>query len=80
MSISKASKLNGVATQLHKKPMDCGYGGKVRAEQTAQRLIPEFKVDIVNHLIDEMLETDPTLETALAVKKVLEYFGLRKES
>ena len=80
MSISKASKMNGLANQLHKKPMNCGYGSKVRAEPTAQRLVPEFKVDVVNHLVNEMLETDPTLETALAVKLVLEYFGLRKES
>lgn len=79
MSISRTSKMNGVATQLHKKPMDCGYGGKVRAEPTVQRLVPEFKVDIVNHLIDEMLETDPTLETAIAVKKVQEYYGLREK-
>ena len=79
MSIGRISKLNGVATQLHKKPMNNAYGGKVRAEPTAQRLVPEFKVDIVNYLINEMLETDPTLETAIAVKKVQEYYGLREK-
>lgn len=74
------SKQNGLSTQISKKPYDCVYEKKgIRNAPREQVLVDKFKVDIVNHLVNEMLETDPTLETAIAVKKVQEYYGLREK-
>lgn len=74
------SKQNGLSTQISKKPYDCVYEKKgIRNAPREQVLVDKFKVDIVNHLVNEMLSTDQTLETALAVKKVQEYYGLREK-
>lgn len=79
MSISKASKLNGVATQLHQKPMDCGYGGKTY-KPFAQRLAGEIKVDEWNERITEVLRELPNNKEYLLLRKVFIECELRKES
>lgn len=75
------SKQNSLSMQISKKPYDCVYEKKgIRNAPREQVLVDKFKVDIVNHLVNEMLSTDQTLETALAVSRVFTYLEIRKES
>lgn len=80
MSISKASKMNGVATQLHQKPADCGYGGKVvtRSELTDYENVQ--KVAYWNEQITEVLKEIPSNKEYQLLRKVFIDIGIRKES
>lgn len=78
MGISKASKLNGVATQLHQKPRDCGYGGKTY-KPFVQRLEGAIKVDEWNERITEVLRELPNNKEYLLLRKVFIECELRKE-
>lgn len=80
MSISKASKLNGVATQLHQKPRDCGYGGKAYKKPFEQCLVDEIKINQYNEEITEVLKEIPDHQGYLLLRKVFVDLGIRKES
>lgn len=79
MSIGRISKLNGVATQLHQKPKDCGYGGKTY-KPFEQRLAGEIKVDEWNERITEVLREIPNNTEYLLLRKAFIECELRKES
>lgn len=78
MSISRISKLNGVATQLHQKPADCGYGRKKIPFE--QRLEEADKVDEWNERITEVTRELPNNQEYRLLRKVFIECGLRKES
>lgn len=78
MSISKASKMNGVAAQLHQKPADCGYGSKKIPFE--QRLEEADKTDEWNERITEVLKEIPDNKEYLLLRKVFTECGLREES
>lgn len=80
MSISKASKMNGLANQLHKKPMNCGYGSKKITVPFEQFLSGSTKVYEWNDQITEVLREIPNHEGYLLVRKAFLECGLRKES
>lgn len=80
MSISRASKLNSVATQLHKKPMDCGYGGKTYKQSFEQSLVDAEKIEKYNDEITEVLREIPNHEAYSLLRNVFIDLGIRKES
>lgn len=92
MSISKASKMNGIANQLHnKKPADCGYGSKNHSVgvfgngQEFRKAMQEAlekgnKKKEWNERITEVLKEIPDHEGYLLVRKAFIECGLRKES
>ena len=78
MSISKASKMNGVAAQLHKKPADCGDGRKRIPFE--QRLSEAEKVDEWNERITEVTRVLPNNQEYRLLRKAFIECGLREES
>lgn len=78
MSISRISKLNGVANQLNKKPMNCGYGSKKTPFE--QRLAGAIKVDEWNERITEVTRELPNNQEYRLLRKVFIECGLREES
>lgn len=81
MSISKASKMNGIANQLHnKKPADCGYGSKKINVPFEQCLEESARVYEWNERITEVLREIPDHEGYLLVRKAFIECGIRKES
>lgn len=80
MSTNRISKLNGVATQLHKKPMDSGYGGKTYKKPFEQCLVDAVKINKYNEEITEVLREIPNHEAYLLLRNVFIDLGIRKES
>lgn len=79
MSTNRISKQNGVATQLHQKPNDCGYGGKTY--KPFEKLLEEVgKANEWNERITEVLRELPNNKEYLLLRKAFIECGLRKES
>lgn len=80
LSISRISKLNGVATQLHNKPSDCGYGGKVITKIELTDYEKVQKEAYWNDQITEVLREIPDHQGYLLLRKAFIDMGIRKES
>ena len=78
MSISRISKMNGVASQLHQKPADCGYGRKKISFE--QCLAEADKVAEWNERITEVTRELPNNQEYRLLRKVFIECGLREES
>lgn len=87
--------MNGIANQLHKKPIDCGYGSKVREvgnglrfdtllkeeiSNNEQLMVSAKKVQEWNNNMDEFLNAYPNNQSYKMLKIAFIDLGLRKES
>lgn len=75
------NKQNGLSTQISKKPYDCMYDKKKTIKSPSEKeLVDKYKIDVLNQLTDEVLETVPDSESWLLLSKALEYLGKRRKS
>lgn len=72
--------MNGVATQLHQKPADCGYGGKAITGKDFTDYEKAQKEAYWNDQITEVLREIPDHQGYLLLRNVFLDIGIRKES